>query len=174
MTLITTPQSKKTIDALWRLEKIILDSLNLSEVVQKICDSVLLELGYLELGYQIVVLTLINKPKQILERVAISKTQKAIDALSQSPVPFHDINIPLTYQDNILIKAIYEKEPQVTTSWADVLVPALTKEECERIQSLVGIEASLVYPVLSRTEAIGAASGPQVVPTSSQPGDRAQ
>jgi len=156
MTYQTTPQSKKTIEALWRLEKIILNSLDFNQVVREIVDSVLLELGYLQLGYEIVVLCLIDPKERVLRRISISQTSKAQQALAESPVPFSDIVIPLSYTKNLLIQSVKQKSPQTTTSWADVLTPALPPDECIRIQALVGIKASLILPVLSRNKAIGA------------------
>lgn len=151
----TTPQSKKTIEALWRLEKIILNSLDFNEVVQEIVNSVLLELGYLKLGYEIVVLCLIDQKKRSLERISISQTPKARQALSESPKPFYDISIPLSYIKNLLVQAVRQKSSQFTTSWSDILMPALPADECLRIQKLVGVKASLIYPIFSRNQAIG-------------------
>lgn len=152
----TTPRSRETIEALWRLLKIILESLDFNVVVQEIVDSVLLELGYLKLGYEIVVLCLIDEKKQVLERISISQTEKAQQALAESPKHFHDIVIPLSYKKNALVQATRKKAPQFTASWTDVLMPALPADEITRIQKLVGIKASLIYPVVSRDEAIGA------------------
>jgi signal transduction histidine kinase len=152
----TAPQTKETIESLWRLEKLILDSLDFKEVVQKIVDSVLLELGYLKLGYKIVVLTLIDEKTQTLRRISISQTEEARKALEVTPVPFNEINIPLSADKNILIKAIQEKVPFTTHDWVDILVPSYTPEDARRVQQIVGIKTSMIYPVTFRNEAIGA------------------
>ncbi|OGV91906.1 hypothetical protein A2783_02135 [Microgenomates group bacterium RIFCSPHIGHO2_01_FULL_45_11] len=152
----TTPRTKETIAALWRLEKIILDSLNFNEVVQEICDSVLLELGYLKLGYQIVVLCLTDQKDRQLKRIAISHTKKARQAIKESPIPFHEIVIPLSYRDNILIKTMRQKAPHVTRKWPDILMPSFSEDEALKIQKSLGIRTSIVYPVLARNKAIGA------------------
>src|SRR3989338_9087564 len=102
----TTPQYRETIDALWRLQKIILDTLDFNEVVQKIVDSVLSELGYLKLGYRIVVLALLDEEKQVLKRISISQTADAKRALEVTPVPFHEIDIPFSEPDNICARAV--------------------------------------------------------------------
>lgn len=150
-----TPETKKTIAALWRVEKIILDSLDFNEVVQDICDSVLLELGYLELGYEIVVLCLKEDNDHRLKRVSISRTKKAKEALKKSPVPFHEIDIPLSYKSNLLIQSMQEQVPKVTRKWPDILEPAFTEQEASRIQQDLGIKASLIFPVISRGRGIG-------------------
>lgn len=151
-----TPQSKKTIDALWRLEKIILDSLNFNEVVQKICDSSLTELGYLKLGYEIVVLNLLDENKQNLYRTAISQTEKAKQALAQSPVPFKKIVIPTDYTDNLLIQSIMNNNSYVCTNWHDILAPVFSESESKKIQADLDIKASLIFPVVTKGKPIGA------------------
>lgn len=155
MSYRTTPRSKETINALWRVLKIILESLDFNVVVQEIVDSVLLELGYLKLGYEIVVLCLVDEKKRVMERISISHTEKTQQALAESPKPFHDIVIPLSYKNNLLVKAFNTKSPQSTTSWTDVLQPALPAKEIIRIQKLVGIKSSLIYPIISKNAAIG-------------------
>lgn len=151
----TTPQSKKTIVALWRLLKIILESLDFNIVVQEIVDSVLLELGYLKLGYEIAVLCLIDDKSRVLQRISISHTEKAKQALDKTPVPFHEIAIPLNYKHNFLIKAIQDKKPYASDYWPDILMPSFTKKDATQIQIDLGIKASLIYPVLARNTAIG-------------------
>ena len=151
----TTPQTKKTLDSLWRLEKIILDTLDFKEVVQKIVDSVLLELGYLELGYRIVVLALTDSEGKFLKRISISKTEEAEVALKETPIPFHDIDIPLTAKNNICIKVLESKTPGATSFWPDILCPPYTIEDAIKIQKVVGINTSLIYPVMTKENAVG-------------------
>ena len=72
----TTPKTKDTIRSLWKLEKIILDTLDFHEVVQKIVDSVLTELDYLQLGYRIIVLALVDDEKKVLRRISLLKQMR--------------------------------------------------------------------------------------------------
>lgn len=149
------PKTKDTIDALWRLEKIILDTLDFKTVVQKIVDSVLHELGYLRLGYRIVVLALVDEQKGYLKRISISQTEEAKRALQVTPVPFHEIDIPLHSENNVCIKAVKENKSLVTHNWVDILCPPYTPEEAKQVQAVVGIKTSMVYPVISKNKPIG-------------------
>ena len=151
----TTPQTKQTIQALWRLEKIILESLDFNTVVQKIVDSVLLELGYLNLGYRIVVLALIDEKSQKLKRISISKTPEAEKALKVTPIPFHEIDIPLSATNNISVKAVLENRNYTTNDWRQMLCPPYRPEEAVAVQNAVGIKNSMVFPVISKNKAIG-------------------
>jgi signal transduction histidine kinase len=151
----TTPSQKTTIEALWRLEKIILDTLDFNTVVQKIVDSILIELGYLNLGYSIVVLILYDEKDNMLHRISISETQAAQMALKLSPVPFKQISIPLTAFDNMSVQVYKQKKPMSTTNWSSFLTPAFTSEEANEIQKIVGVKTSLIYPVMTHNDAIG-------------------
>ncbi len=152
----TTPQSKKTLESIWRLEKIILDTLDFNDVVQKIVDSTITELGYLDLGYEIVVLCLVNRDQQTLERISISQTKRAKEALEKTSVPFHKIIIPLSEKDNLLIHAINTNETQVCVSWYDILRPTLSEEESLKLQSELEIKNSVILPVRYGNQTIGA------------------
>ncbi len=154
-TYITTPQTKKTIEALWRLEKIILEELDFSHVVDKIVNGLLMELDYLKLGYRIIVLTLVDQKKGVLRRVSLSQTHEAEMALAASAVPFHKIEIPLSAHENLLIKTMEHKIPYVTHYWPDLFTPALTPEQAIFNQKSAGIKTSLVYPVIVRDRVIG-------------------
>jgi signal transduction histidine kinase len=151
----TAPQTIQASQAIWRLEKIILDSLDFNTVVQKIVDSVLVELGYMKLGYRIVVLALVDEKEQKLKRISISKTPEAEKALLLTPIPFHDINIPLSAKDNISVKAVMENKPYATKNWQEMLCPPYTPEEAIKIQQAIGIKNSMVFPVISKNKAIG-------------------
>ena len=151
----TTPKTKETIQSLWKLEKIILDSLDFHTVVQKISDSVLTELGYLDLGYRIIVLTLADKNRNVLNRVSLSQTPEAAKAQEASAIPFHKIDIPLDANDNLLIKTLNDKKPYVTKFWPDIFKPILTEQQALRNQAAAGIKTSMLFPVIVRDIAIG-------------------
>lgn len=141
--------------ALRHLEKIILDTLDFKEVVQKIVDSLLLELGYLHLGYGIVVLALLDKDTQLLRRVSISQTPDAKKALEATPVPFKAIDIPLIAENNVSIKVLKTGLPASTNNWEEMLVPPFTVEQAKQIQGVLAVKSSLIYPIISKGETIG-------------------
>lgn len=151
----TAPQTQKIIEALWRLEKIILRELDFDNAVDKIVNGLLVELGYLELGYKIIVLTLVDEDTGVLKRVSLSQTDEAARALAASAVPFHDIDIPLAASDNLLIKTINERRPQVTDYWPEIFRPVLTDDQALANQKASGIKTSLTYPVIVGGEVIG-------------------
>lgn len=151
----TTPQTKETIQSLWRLEKLILDTLDFKDVVQRIVDSMLTELGYLKLGYRIIVLALVDNETKELKRISISQTDEAKKALHVTPVPFHEINIPLFEQKNLCARVVSTGTPETTQDWEEILCPPYTPDEARQVQKIIGIKTSMVYPVIAHSQTIG-------------------
>ncbi len=151
----TSPKSKNTIEALWRLQKIVLDSLDFTNVVKQIVDGLLSELGYLNLGYRIIVLTLVDEENNVLKRISLSNTPEAGRALNASPVPFHQIDIPLNAEQNLLIKTLRDQKPHSTHDWRELFVPVLSDEEARNNQVAAGIKTSMTYPVIVKEQSIG-------------------
>lgn len=94
----------------------------------------------------VVLLTVDNKSKSI-HRVALSDTEPARWAVKMTPVPFHDIKIPLDDKDNIIAKAVRTGKPQNTADWKYLFVPALSPEASRFNQAGAGIACSFVYPL---------------------------
>ncbi len=149
------PTSVNTVKALWRVTKIVLETLDFNEVAQKICDSLLTELDYLNSGYRVIVLSLYRDDLKGLQRVALSRTPEAQAAVDASPVPFHDIMIPIDATDNYLVKAFLDKKPYVTTDWKDILSPPLRPAEARGNQVAAGIHTSMVFPIILKGKAVG-------------------
>jgi hypothetical protein len=111
-----------------------------------------------ELGLGIVVLLLVNRDNGTLDRIALSNTEMASGAVAMSAKPFHEIKIPLSAQENALIRAITELQPHYTEDWAPMFVPELTPDEARFNQAGAGIACSAMYPLLTfdGSEALGA------------------
>jgi signal transduction histidine kinase len=151
----TAPKTLNTIQALWNLQKIILDTLDFDQVVQEIVDGLLSELGYLDLGYRIIVLTLVDEEKKVLKRISLSSTEEAKKAMEASSIPFHDIDIPLDAHENVLIKALTQKKSFIIHEWPELFVPILSAEDAIKNQTAAGIKTSMIFPVVVRGKAIG-------------------
>ncbi len=99
------------------------------------------------MGLGIVVLLLVNKKENTVDRVALSKTAPAQGTLQISMVPFKEIKIPADFTDNYIVQAIQSGEPRVTSDWQFLFNPALTSEEARFNQAGGGIAGSHVYPI---------------------------
>ncbi|PIS09006.1 hypothetical protein COT75_04055 [Candidatus Beckwithbacteria bacterium CG10_big_fil_rev_8_21_14_0_10_34_10] len=146
----------KALSGLWRVDRIILDTLNFKELTHEVVNTILTELDYLKLGYQIIVLTLVNKKKDIVERISISKTKSAATALRETPIPFKKIEIPLSANNNLLVRAVRSKKIYFTHDLSDVLYPQANREIWRQIQKACEIKTSMIYPIIAKGEALGA------------------
>lgn len=149
------PQNIESLQSLWKLVRVMLINLEFQDVVEKVVNSILGELGYMDLGYRIVVLSLVDQKSGGLRRIALSQTEEAKRATSVSSIPFDQIVIPFTAKDNLCIKVLLEGRPLVTTSWEDILTPPLTPEAAVTNQKAAGIKTSMVYPVIQAGKPIG-------------------
>ena len=143
-------------EAIWEIEKEVLETLDFREATNKVVNIVLTQLGYLNFGYQVIVLTLLDNEKNELRRIAISKTAAAQAFLDATPIPFEEISVPLTATENILVKAVSEKKRLITKEVADVLYPALSREWVQKFQDQLNIKTSIVYPLLAKEKVLGA------------------
>lgn len=105
-----------------------------------------IESTFLYLG--IMVLLLENKETGSMDRIALSDTELARNTTKVSKVKFSDINISLSYKDNLIIRAIDEQKPQKTDDWKDLFSPVLSKDHARINQASGGIASSFVYPLM--------------------------
>jgi signal transduction histidine kinase len=145
----------QTLDSLWKLEKIILNTLDFNEVVDKVVDGILHELGYLEYGYNMVSLSLVNKDRETLERISVSQTEK-VRLSFQKHLENTDLKvISLSNEQNISTKAVKQNKPQQTSDLYDIFLPNITREKSEKIQAESGIKTVMIYPLEQNGKVIG-------------------
>lgn len=143
------------VEALWRLQKIILDTLDFTQVVQRIVDSLALELGYLQRGYRIVVLALADEEQKVLKRVSMSQTPAAEAAMGAGVMSFDQIVIPFEHRENYCIQTYLDQQVRATDDWKDILTPPMTADQARHLQQICRIKNSLIYPVAIKGKSIG-------------------
>lgn len=143
-------EKTRLLSVLHKLYTIMISLVTLEETAQKLTDAIAFELGF-KAG----VLSLVDESTQSLKRVAVSQTEAGKIGIKMLPVPYKSIGTPLNYDGNLLIKALREKKPQMTTNMYDLFIPNLSPELAARLQSVMGITTSMVYPVFSKDKAIG-------------------
>jgi hypothetical protein len=99
------------------------------------------------LGIGIIVLLLKNSKTGTLDRVALSKTDRAQSAVEISVKKFQDIKIPLSADNNAIIQAITKDEFKIVSDWKYLFLPALTSQEARLNQAGAAIDCSVVYPL---------------------------
>lgn len=146
---------KKVFESIWKIEKAVLETVDLEQSTKKVVNIILTELGNILTGYEVIVLTLLDEKEKTLKRIAISNTDSAQKFLSATPIPFNDIIIPLWAQQNLSVRAINERKMFVSESVSEVLVPAIDREWVDDFQKTLGIKTSIVYPVIAKDKVLG-------------------
>lgn len=98
-------------------------------------------------GLTIVVLLLVNKATDSIDRIALADTESARGAVEFSVKPFHEIKIPLDDKKNAIVKAIKTNTHQIVTDWQYLFTPVLSAEESRFNQAGAGIATSVIYPL---------------------------
>ena len=155
MDVTNIPQTPDTLAALWKIQKIIFNTLDFEQVVQKIVDSIAIELDFSKLGYRIIVLALVDEKEGVMKRISMSQTPAAEATMGAGKMTFDQIVIPLTAENNLCIRSYKDKEPKVVLDWKDILTPPMTEEEARRLQTISGVKNSIVFPVLDGELCIG-------------------
>lgn len=143
-------QRNKALIVLRKLDEIMMASLSLEDVAQKVTDAIAFEMGF-EIG----VLALVDERRGVLQRVAMSRTLVGLETHKFLPVPYNQIFIPLTSYDNMSIQVLRSGARKITHKLYDVLKPALDEMASDKIQQTIGIKTSLIYPVFAKEKAIG-------------------
>ncbi len=148
---ISLGEQNRALIASQRLNKVILQSLNFNDVIQKIANTIPNEL-YFDTG----IVAVIERISQTIKKVGISSTKEAAESVKTLTASFNQIGISLNDQNNYMAKASRENKHLVTSDLYDVLGPVLTREEAKGMQSLMGTKTAVVYPIYGSMEtAIG-------------------
>ncbi len=144
----------KTLQSSRRIYQLILENLDFNEVVQKIADTIPNELQF---GTGVV--SMLDEGKGVIRRIAASHTPEAkaaIEMIQESlKIPFHTIEISINDSHNLLARSIRERKPFVTTESYDVFGPVFSPENSKRLQEIMGIKTTLVYPIFMKDKPIG-------------------
>src|SRR5690349_19460513 len=81
-------QFQGVFESIWRIEKAVLETVNFEEATGKVVNIILTELGFINHGYEVIVLTMLDQQLQGLRRIAISNTESAARFLQATPVHF--------------------------------------------------------------------------------------
>lgn len=151
----TASLPQRTVGALQKLEKIILDTLDFTLVVQRIVDHVLGEMGELYPGYRVVFLRLVDSELQKEIQASYSVTHDGGDIFMAAPEAMRSFEIPLAEMANPCVQALASRKTGVIESWDDLFPSSVPKEECEKVRTTLGVKTNLVFPIVYRDRGQG-------------------
>lgn len=148
---ISLGEQNRALIASQRLNKVILQSLNFNDVIQKIAETIPKEL-YFDMG----IVAVIERISQTIKKVGISSTREAQESAKTLTASFSKTGISLNDPNNYMAKVVRENKHLITSDLYNVLGPVLTKEEARTLQNLIGTKTAVVYPIYGSMEtAIG-------------------
>lgn len=148
---INLGEQNRALIASQRLNKVILQSLNFNDVIQKIAEAIPNEL-YFDTG----IVAVIERVSRTIKKVGISSTKEAQTLAHSLTDTFNNIGISLDDPSNYIARVVRENKHLTTNNLYDVLGPLLSREEAANIQSLIGTQTAEVYPIYgSMKTAIG-------------------
>lgn len=149
--LVELNQRHKFVSLMRRLDQIIMNTLELSEMAQKIVDTVSWELGFAG-G----IIGVLSEKGEALNFLAISQTPEIKKLLISWDKPFSSLNLSLADPHyNIIEKALEQKRSITTDSLADIFHQVIPLSDAETMQKDLQVESLLVYPLSAKGKNIG-------------------
>lgn len=143
----------RNLSVLRKLDTIIINTLELSEMCQKIVDTISWEAGFL--GGLIALLEM-EGSEQFLRAYAISSTPTFQKALKILPQKLESYRLPLALDpSNLMIKALRERVPQASDHLCDYYSPPLPLKLCQELEKILKIEHHVAYPLSAKGRALG-------------------
>lgn len=133
----------KTLSTLRTLYSIIISTLTVKEVCEKIVDTV-----SLELGIETLIIFLTDKEEGVLRPVAVTSTSKILSAFESVGKSFHDLSVDLNSRENLMSVALEEGERKVTGNLLDIVTGFMVQEEADRVENETNVKTIVVYPIL--------------------------
>lgn len=145
-------QRHKFVSMMRRLDQIIMNTLELSDMAQKIADTISWELGFAG-G----IIGVLNEKKDTLNFLAISQTPEVKKILSLWEKPFSALSLPLAVNPhyNLCQKALEQRRSLTTNSLVDVFHQVISLKETEKIQKSLKVKSCLIYPLSAKGKQIG-------------------
>ncbi|NTV31616.1 GAF domain-containing protein [candidate division WWE3 bacterium] len=145
----------RRLTVLRQLDHIILNTLEINDMAQKIADLVSWEMGFL--GALVVLLDEDKDGEKYLHPVALSAAPIFTKAVKLLPKPLQEFRIPWGLDpENLFYKAIQDRRPYYTMDAKDLYVPPLSRRIVDSIMALTKIEHSVVYPLSAKGNPLGA------------------
>lgn len=145
-------EKNRNLTVLRRLDEIIINTLDLDEICQKIVDTIAWEAGFV--GGLISLMN--NKGDQLMAK-AISKTPVLQKMIKLLPLPLTEFSLDLVKSpsSNLFVKALKERVPFYSHNFSDFFVPPLDEVLCQKLQSTSKIKHLVAYPLSSKGKPLG-------------------
>lgn len=143
-------EKNKFLSILRGLDQIIMNTLDLDRMCQKIVDTISWDMGYI--GGMI---ALIDERRHLLQAMAISQTPAFDEIKKILPKNLKQFTISLSEKDNALARAVLYSEEGTFESMTDIFSPVIPKDLTTKTDKKIGIKSNLVYPLSAKGKKLG-------------------
>lgn len=144
-------EDAKILNLLLRVNEIIISTAtNLEQVVQEIGDAIVFELGF-----KVGVVFLIDTKRQVLKRVAVSRTKLVEAAVTQIGKEFRGLETSLSYTQNLAVQVALDGKMRTTHNLFDVLTPHMSQEEAKIVQQMGQVRTTLIFAITNKARRLG-------------------
>lgn len=146
-------ERNKRLTILRQLDHIVLNTLDLREMAQKIVDLISWEMGFH--GGLLALLEEENGKKQ-LRAIALSATPVLNKVLQMLPSDLSELTLDVGVDpSNVLCRVLKERRPIATEKMTDLYTPPLSRQLVEQIQQTTRIKYHVVYPLSVKGKELG-------------------
>lgn len=140
----------KTLSVLHIIFTIMVDSTSAKESSERIAEAIAKELNFASVS-----LALINEGVNKIQFIAISEPNISKSAFQSIVNPDEYLGISLKDSNNLMAKAITDKERKVSGNLLDILTPLATQEEADKIENETHTKTIISYPLFLGQRALG-------------------
>src|SRR3989344_10133 len=145
-------ERNKTLLVLRKISDIILSTAtDIKQVAQQVADVVVVEAEF-----KAVIILLLDKKENALVKLAVSQTEGTAQAELELKRSFYSEKIPLSEEYNLAVLTIKQKSFQVTHSMHHILTPFYAPEDAKKVETIMAVKSSLIYPLIVRSQILGA------------------
>ncbi|MBI2022153.1 PAS domain S-box protein, partial [Candidatus Daviesbacteria bacterium] len=148
----TLTDQNKLLTSLRSIDKALISTLEIEPLSQAIIDLVTQKLDFV-FG----VIALIDHKANGIRRIAISKSNNPLmeDVLKMIPIPFNRQVVPLSSDENLLVKAVKEKKSFYTENIYDIQRGLFSEVFSRRIQQDLKFKGIFIYPLITGNQTLG-------------------
>lgn len=144
-------EKNRNLSVLRRLDEIIINTLDLDEICQKIVDTIAWEAGFL--GGMI---CLLDEESGHLVAKALSQTPVLSKVIPSLPGPLPTVFLDLkNNSDHPIIQSLVTRRAFASSSFIQLFSPPLSSDLCSKLQTQTKINNLLVYPLSSKGRPLG-------------------
>lgn len=132
------------------LDQIIMNTLDINRMCQKIVDTISWEMGYVG-G----LIALIDEKRHLLRAMAISQTPSFDRIQKILPQRLNQFTLSLSEKTSPLIKAILTSKEGYYNKMSELYAPVLPPEIAEKIQRDTGVKTNVVWPLSAKGKKLG-------------------